>query len=137
MWVMNPIAFGVVAGLAFLQASIAGPRQEFTDCLKKASQDAMAQQVALDQFSAFVARQCAAPAAGLKDALTAFDVKNGVKRAKAAADAQLQLDDYVAMSAEKYEAKATFAKPKAAPAPAPNVTPAPVPAAAPATPKSN
>jgi hypothetical protein len=136
MWVMTPFAIGVVAGVMFLQASIAAPRQDFTDCLKKASQQAVTQQVAPDQYSVFAAQQCAASAAGLKAALIAFDSKNGVKRAKAASDAQLQVDDYLATSAEKYESKATFAKAKT-PAPAPNVTPAPVPAAAPATPKSN
>ena len=134
---MTPFAIGVMAGLTFLQASIAAPRQDYTDCLKKASQQAMAQQVSPDQYSAFAAQQCAASAAGLKEALTAFDVKNGVKRGKAASDAQLQLDDYVAMSAEKYESKATFAKAKPVPAPTPNVTPAPLPAAAQADPKPN
>ena len=127
---MTPFAIGVVAGLAFLQASIAAPRQDFTDCLKKASQQAAAQQVAPDQYGAFATQQCAAPAAGLRNALTAFDVKNGVKRAKAVADAQLQLDDYIAMSAEKYAARAP--KPKLV------ATPPPVVAAAPAQPeKSN
>lgn len=130
---MTPFAIGVVAGLTFLQASIAAPRQDFTDCLKKTSLQAAAQQVAPDQYSAFATQQCAAPAAGLKGALIAFDVKNGVKRAKAAEDAQLQLDDYIAMSAEKYEAKANFSRPK----PQPSPTPAPVPAAAQAEPKSN
>jgi hypothetical protein len=139
MWVMNPIAFGVVAGLAFLQASIAAPRQEFTECLKKASLQAIAQQVAPDQYSAFAMQHCAASGASFKAALVAFDVKNGVKKAQASSDAQLQLDDYVAMSTEKYEAKATFAKAKPAPTPAPvsNVTPAPVPAAVEAEPKPN
>jgi hypothetical protein len=134
---MSPIAFGVVAGLAFLQASIAAPRQNFSDCLKKASLQASAQQVAPDQFRAFVTQQCAAAGDSFKAALVAFDSKNGVKKAQASSDAQLQLDDYVAMSTEKYESKAEFAKAKAAPSPAPNVTPAPVPAAALAEPKSN
>lgn len=129
---MTPFAIGVVTGLAFLQASIAAPRQDFGDCLKKAGQQAAAQQVAPDQYSAFAAKQCAGSAASFKGALIAFDVKNGVRRAKADSEAQLQVDDYIAMSAEKYESKAP--KPKAAP----NVTPAPVQAAAPAQPeKSN
>lgn len=127
---MSPFAIGVVAGLSFLQASIAAPRQDFTDCLKKASTQALAQRVAPDQYGAFANQQCASQAGSFKAALVAFDVKNGIKRAKAAEDAQLQLDDYVAMSAEKYEAKAP--RPKAA------VTPPPVQAAAPAQPeKSN
>lgn len=127
---MIPFAIGVVVGLSVLQASIAAPRQDFTDCLKKASQQAAAQQVSPDQYSAFASQQCSASAASLKSALIAFDTKNGIKRARAAEDAQLQLDDYLAMSAEKYEAKAP--RPKA------TVTPPPVQAAAPALPeKSN
>ena len=120
---MTPIAFGVVAGLMFLQASIAAPRQGFTDCLKQASVQAAAQRVAADQYSAFAARHCATQGASFKSALVAFDVKNGVKRARAASDAQLQVDDYIAMSAEKYESKAG----KSVQVP----TPAPVQAAAP------
>lgn len=127
---MYPIAIGVVAGLSFLQASIAAPRQDFTDCLKRAGLQAAAQQVSPDQYSAFAMQQCAAAGASFKAALVAFDVKNGVKRAQASSDAQLQIDDYLAMSTEKYEAKA--------PKPKPIVPPAPVQAAAPAQPeKSN
>ena len=121
---MTPFAIGVVAGLTFLQASIAAPRQDFTDCLKKASLQAAAQQVAPDQYPAFAKQQCLAPSDSFKSALIAFDTKNGVKRGQATSDAQLQLDDYVAMSAEKYEAKA--------PKPRPSPTPPPVQAAAPA-----
>ena len=103
---MTPFAIGVVAGLTFLQASIAAPRQDFTDCLKKASLQAAAQQVAPDQYPAFAKQQCSGPGDNFRSALIAFDVKNGVKRTQATSDAQLQIDDYVAMSAEKYEAKA-------------------------------
>lgn len=125
---MSPFAIGVVAGLAFLQASIAAPRQGFIDCLKKASLQAKAQRVAADQYGAFAMQQCAAAGDSFKAALVAFDVKNGVKRSQAAADAQLQVDDYLAMSAEKYEA--TAPKGKSA------TTPQPVPAAAPAQPQN-
>ena len=107
---MTPFAIGVVAGLTFLQASIAAPRQDFTDCLKKASLQALAQQVAPDQYSAFAKQQCSGPGENFRSALIAFDVKNGVKRAQAASDAQLQVDDYLAMSVEKYESKAPKAK---------------------------
>ena len=126
---MIPFAIGVVAGLTMLQASIAAPRQDYTECLKRAGLQAAAQQVAPDQYSAFATQQCSAQAASFKAALVAFDVKNGVKRARAAEDAQLQLDDYLAMSAEKYEARA--------PKPKPAATPQPVQAAAPADPKGN
>ena len=123
---MTPFAIGVVVGLTFLQASITAPRQGFTECLKRASLQAAAQQVAPGQYSTFAAQQCATEGASFKSALVAFDVKNGVKRSQASSDAQLQLDDYIAMSAEKYESKA----PKAAQSP----TPQPVQAAAPAQP---
>lgn len=123
---MTPFAFGLVIGLAFLQASIVAPRVSFTECLKQASLQAMAKQVAASQYSAFAAQQCSAEGASFKSALVAFDVKNGVKRGQAASDAQLQLDDYIAMSAEKYESKA----PKAAQSP----NPQPVQAAAPVQP---
>jgi hypothetical protein len=121
---MTPFAIGVVAGLTFLQASIAAPRQDFTDCLKKASLQAAAQKVAPDQYGTFVSQQCANQAASFKAALVAFDTKNGLKRAKASSDAQAQVDDYVAMSQEKYAAKANFGA-------KPSPTPQPVQAAAP------
>jgi hypothetical protein len=119
---MTPFAIGVVAGLSFLQASIAAPRQDFTDCLKKASLTAAAQQVAPDQYSAFATQQCSSQAASFKAASAAFDVKNGVKKAQAVSDAQAMVDDYIASSAEKYEAKAPKLKA--------SVTPPPVQAAA-------
>jgi len=134
---MSPIAFGVVAALAFLQASIAAPRQDFSDCLKKASVQASEQKVAPDQYSAFAMQQCSAAGASFKSALVAFDVKNGVKRAQAVADAQLQIDDYLATSVDKYGSKPIFAKAPPAPSSTPATTPAPVPAAAQAEPKSD
>lgn len=98
-------AIGLAAGLFMLQAAISAPRQAFTDCLKRASLTAAAQNVLPDQYSAYAAQQCSAPAASFKAALVSFDVKNGVKRAQASADAQLQVDDYVALSQEKYQDK--------------------------------
>ena len=128
---MTPFAIGVVAGLTILQASIAAPRQDFTDCLKKASLQALAQKVAPDQYSAYANAQCTGQAANFKGALSAFDIKNGVKKSQAISDAQAQIDDYIATSQEKYEAKAEFAakdaKPVAAPAPAAPIVPAAAP----------
>ena len=128
---MTPFAIGVVTGLMVLQASIAAPRDKFADCLETASLQASAQQIAPDQYGAFANQQCSAHAASFKGAIVAFDVKNGVKRERAESDAQLQVDDYVAMSAEKYASRAP--KPKAVP----SVTPAPVQAAAPAQPEKS
>jgi hypothetical protein len=121
---MISFAAGVAAGLLFMQGAINAPRQALMECLKRASLTAAAQNVAADQYGAFATQQCTAAAASFKNALIAFDTKNGVKRAQAASDAQLQVDDYVAMSAEKYESKVGVkAKPAATPAPTPAQAP--------------
>jgi len=133
---MISFAIGVVASLLVMQGAINGPRAAFGDCLKRAGLAAAAQNVAADQYSTFASQQCSAQAASFKQALIAFDVKNGVKRALASSDAQLQVDDYVAMSAEKYQEKVgVMAKPK--PVPQPQTTPQPQPASAPKPEKSN
>jgi hypothetical protein len=121
---MYPFAIGVV-GLTFLQASIAGPRQDYSDCLKKAGVQAEAQQVAPDQFSAFAKQQCAASGASFKAALMAFDIKNGIKRSQAASDADLQLEDYLSVSQEKYQARVKFSAKPSPPAPVQAAAPAP------------
>lgn len=127
---MTPFALGIMAGLTFMQASIAAPRQDFSNCLNRAALQAASQQIAPDQFNAFASQQCSAQGASFKAALVAFDVKNGVKRAQAAADAQLQIEDYLAVSLEKYAAKSTVKSRPSAPV-------QPVQAAAPAPPKDN
>ena len=120
---MIPLAFGVVVSLFVAQATINAPRQAFTACLKQAVVTATAQKIGADQFSAHAMQVCSAQANSFKDALIGFDVKNGIKRAQAASDAQLQVDDYVAMSGEKYAEKAQLAAPKAPQAP-PQAVPA-------------
>lgn len=113
---MTPVAIGFVAALAFLQASIAAPRQEFTNCLKQASTQAESRKLPAEQYGPFANQHCTAQADAFKSALVAFDVKNGVKRSQATSDAQLQLDDYIAMSLEKYESRTGARKPRPAPA---------------------
>jgi len=132
---MTPFAIGVVAGMAFLQASLAAPRDGYADCLHRVISQAEAQKVAPDQYNDFAKQQCAAEGAKFKAALIAFDTKNGVKRGQAASDADMQLDDYLATSQEKYAAKAKFNAPKTA-APAPAST-APIVAAAAPVPKKD
>jgi hypothetical protein len=121
-------------GLLALQAGIDGPRKAFVACLKEAAVAAESQKVAQAGYGAFILQRCDAQAGSLKSALIGFDVKNGIRRTQASADAQAQVDDYVATSTEKYETKMAVAKPKAAPpavAVAPSATPTPTPAAAP------
>lgn len=124
-------------GLTALQAGIDVPRKNFSTCLSAASSDALAKKVAAADYGAFIAAACSAQADSLRNGLIAFDVKNGIKRAQAAADAQVQIDDYLAMSSENYEARAPKKDPvrTASPAPAPppqqSATPPPTAAAAP------
>ena len=120
-------------GLTALQAGIDGPRKNFVACLRSAFDTALTQKVAVPDYGAYVIRTCQAPAGSLRSVLVGFDVKNGIKRTQASADAQLQIDDYVAMSTEKYESKVGKPKPAIAPAPvpAPNPIPPPTPTSAP------
>ena len=132
---MISLAIAGAIGLVALQAGIDTPRKNFSACLKSASTDAMTQKIDAAAFGAFAAAACSAQAASLRDGLIAFDVKNGIKRAQASADAQAQVDDYLAMSGENYAARAPKKDPvqtaSTAPAPAPNMTPPPTAAAAP------
>ena len=73
--------------------------------MKDAGTKAESQNVAADGYEAFLTSACAAQAASLKSALVAFDVKNGIRKATAEADAQAQIDDYHATAKEKYEYK--------------------------------
>ena len=120
-------------GLTALQAGIDGPRKNFVACLRSASETAQTQNVGVANYGAFVIRTCESQANSLKSGLVGFDVKNGIRRTQASADAQAQVDDYVAMSTEKYESKVGKPKPAIAPAPtpAPNPTPPPTPVSAP------
>ena len=125
---MSFLLFGVI-GLTALQAGIDGPRKGFVACLKEASVAAEMQKVAHADYGGFILKTCEAQANSLKSALIGFDVKNGIRRTQAAADAQAQVDDYAAMSSEKYESRMAGSKSKAVPAQ--SVAPAPTLASAP------
>lgn len=88
-----------------LQAGVDAPRKAFSTCLKEASAKALTGNVAVDQYKAFVGTQCGSQAAALKAGLVSFDTKHGVKRAQATSDADAQIDEYLLMAHENYEAK--------------------------------
>ena len=108
---------GSMIGLTALQAGIDMPRKNFVVCLRAASDTASAQQVASADYGAFAIKACNGQATSLKSGLIGFDVKNGIKRTQAATDAQAQIDDYLAMSNEKYTSRAPARKPVAAAVP--------------------
>ena len=122
-------------GLTAMQAGIDIPRKNFSTCLSAAYSDALSKKIDVAAYGAFITAACSGQADSLRNGLIAFDVKNGIKRSQAAADAQVQIDDYLAMSSENYEARAPKKDPVRmaipAPVPAPNATPAPTAAAAP------
>ena len=122
-------------GLTAMQAGIDGPRKTYVACLKSAFDTALSEKVAAPDYGAYITKACSAQAETLRAGLVGFDVKNGIKRAQASADAQAQIDDYRAMATEKYEAKWASSKPKAAP-PAPAATPASPPVVAASAPKN-
>lgn len=101
---MIALIMGTAVYLAAMQAAVNVPRAAFADCLKQADQKALASKVGADAYADFVKGQCANETSKFKNALVGFDVKNGVKRARAASDADLQIDDYMQGSIDHYKA---------------------------------
>ncbi len=92
-----------------MQASINAPRSTFAACLTEAKNKALADKVAAADYGAFVKQACAAKSSSLHSALVAFDVKNGIARTRAIADADMQIDDYFTSAAEHYESRVKVA----------------------------
>lgn len=89
---------------ALLQtAAINGQRDGYIDCLDKARVVAKSQNIAADGIEAHLRSTCASAGNSFVSALVAFDVKNKVPRKQATADAQLQLDDFIATSVSQYK----------------------------------
>lgn len=89
---------------ALLQsAAINSQRDAYIACLKKGAESAKTQKLASDAIEAHLRTSCASVETSFKASLVAFDVKNGISRKQAAADAQLQVDDFVINFSEKYK----------------------------------
>ena len=92
-----------VISLAAVQNSAASSaRTTFGECVRAAATDAKKKDVPVEALIAHLRQSCEADAGKLKNALVSFDVKNGVKRAQANSDANLQLEDYYAAQEERY-----------------------------------
>jgi len=100
---MIPLIAASAMFLAASQAAVAAPTNAYKDCLKQASIQAKKTKVAGDAYEAFARNACSAQIAGLRDALVAFEVKNGTKRKDAATDADMTVDDYLASSVDNYK----------------------------------
>lgn len=84
-------------------AAINGQRDKYIACLKQGAESAKTQKLAGDAIEAHLRTSCASVESSFKSSLIAFDVKNSVPRKQAAADAQLQVDDFVVNFSEKYK----------------------------------
>jgi len=91
----------MVLMVASMQAAAAAPRQEFVACLKQTVEKANAGKMKPENFGAFARQSCAAQIGSFKQGLVSFDVKNGVGRKRAEADAELQIEDYLVGASEK------------------------------------
>lgn len=132
------IAASAVSMLAS-QAAVAAPTIAYKDCLKQTSIQAKKEKVGGDAYEAYVRNACSGQITALRDALIAFEVKNGTKRKDAAQDADMTVDDYLASSVDNYKFLAGVAADNAkaeadARAKQAAAAPAATPAAAPAAP---
>ena len=89
---------------ALLQsAAINNQRDKFIACLKGAEATAKAQKTAPEALEPQLRQTCAAAEESFRASLVAFDLKNKVARKLAVADANVQIDDFVAGTVEHYK----------------------------------
>jgi hypothetical protein len=94
----------VIVAALVQSAAINAKRDAFISCLEQQVAAAKAQNV--EMFEAEARQSCASSADAMKAELIAFDVKNKVPRKQAAADAQLQVDDFLSTSVSQFKKKA-------------------------------
>ena len=92
----------VYLALLFQSAAINSQRDSYLACLDQAVASAKAQKMAAEALEAHLRQSCASVEASFEKALIAFDLKNKVARKQAAADAQMQVDDFVANKVDRY-----------------------------------
>ena len=84
-------------------AAINSQRDKFISCLEGAEASAKAQKLAPEALEANMRQTCASQEASFTAALIAFDLKNKVPRRQAAADAKLQIDDFISGTVAHYK----------------------------------
>jgi len=94
--------FTAILVMVAMQATAADPRTTYNACLNEAVTSAKAAKVPADGFKAYAHQSCAAAEDKFRAVLAAFNVKNGMSRKAATADAQVQIDDYVYTADERY-----------------------------------
>jgi hypothetical protein len=92
----------IVIAALLQSAAINSQRSKFISCLEATEASAKAQKMPPDALAPHLRQTCAAAEASFTAALIAFDLKNKVARKQAAADAKLQIDDFISGSVEHY-----------------------------------
>jgi len=96
----------VIVAALIQSAAINSQRDNYLACLDKAFDAAKAQKMPAEALDAHLRTSCASIETTFEGSLIAFDLKNKVPRKQAAADAQVQVDDFVTSLVERYRAMA-------------------------------
>ncbi len=92
--------------LTMLQGAINAPRDAFRECTRAAASKAHSENVGGDAFEAYMRNSCSVQIGNLRGAIQAFNMKNGMAKKAAAADADLTVDDYAASPIDQYRFRA-------------------------------
>ena len=82
--------------------TIDAPRRAYAACIKTFESNQLKAKIDPAAYEAAVKTACASEAAALTAALVNYDVAMGTKRAKATANAALDLEDYQLTSVDRY-----------------------------------
>jgi len=93
---------GIVLSM-LIAGSGADLRHDFADCLKQADTKAQNQKITPEAFVDFARTTCSTAADPFEASLTTANVKNGMSKKAAAADAATQIKDYYTERLENYK----------------------------------
>jgi hypothetical protein len=93
---------GIVVTM-LIAGSGADLRHDIADCLKQADSRAQSQKIAPEGFVDFARTTCSTAAAPFESALTSTNVKNGMSKRAAAADAADQIKSYYDERLQNYK----------------------------------
>ena len=101
------VVASAIYAVSWQTAAANNARQQLVQCLKTAATKAEADKLAPDGFAAFALQSCTAQADSLKAAIWTIDAKHKVPRKQSEADADLQIEDYVATAEDRYRVTVT------------------------------
>ena len=101
---MKLLAASAILVAAWQSAAADGARTALRACIKQAAADAKSQKLDTDAITALIHEKCTAEEVKFKSAVWAFDSKNKVSKKQSESDAELQVEDFVAVAADKYAA---------------------------------